>query len=87
MISRSAQDLNATELLCSFILNAAGATLVAIRRRAGHDPVVIFTAKNGGPEHAVSLFELTEMSVREALRWAESSKGTIERSSRTRLAL
>jgi hypothetical protein len=54
MISRSAQDLNPTELLCSFILNAAGATLVAIRRRAGHDPVVIFTAKNGGPDHAVS---------------------------------
>ncbi len=39
MISRSAQDLNATELLCSFILNASVATLVAIRRRAGHNGV------------------------------------------------
>ncbi|MGB9446039.1 MAG: hypothetical protein WBR26_13630 [Candidatus Acidiferrum sp.] len=32
MLSSSAPDLIATELLCSFILNAAGATLVAIRR-------------------------------------------------------
>ncbi len=67
MISKSPQDLNVTELLCSFILNAAGATLVAIRRRTGRDPVVVFKAKNGRSEHAVSLFELTQMSIREAL--------------------
>ena len=69
---RSAQDLNATELLCSFILNPAGAILVAIRRHANHDPVVVFKAKNAGSEHAVSLFELSQMSIHEALSWDDN---------------
>ncbi len=77
MISGSAEDLNATELLCSFILHAAGATLVAIRRSPGHDPVVVFKAKNVGPEHAISLFELTQMSISEALSSGDKPNYTV----------
>ena len=62
------QNPNATDLLASFIVNAGGGTLVCIRRTAGlAPPVVIFKNKHGGPEHAISLLELSPQTVRDAL--------------------
>jgi len=41
---------------------------VCIRRTAGlAPPVVVFKSKDGGPEHAIPLFELSPKTVRNAL--------------------
>lgn len=63
------QTPNATELLASFIVDAGGGMFVCIRRTAGlAPPVVVFKSKEGGPEHAISLFELSPRTVRDALQ-------------------
>jgi hypothetical protein len=74
MTPRPVEELNAIEMFCSFIVHDGGGVFLRVRRSVGEEPLVIFTSKEGGVEHALSLFQLSAKAVREVIGGTEEAR-------------